>query len=160
GASLYPFVDRLRRAFPDYDLMIPDHRGTGFSTRICPVEESPNSPGGTAILGNEWVTCLGSIAGAPERARAFSTANAARDLQLLMGRYPTSGKVVLYGVSYGTQLVLRTLRDAPPSRLDQVVLDSLMPKQSEKSLDLTHRSAIADKAGRKFLGAAMGKKGE
>jgi hypothetical protein len=45
GASFYPLLARLRAAAPGYDLVIPDHRGTGFSTRLCPAEEAPASPG-------------------------------------------------------------------------------------------------------------------
>ncbi|WP_313170785.1 hypothetical protein [Stenotrophomonas sp.] len=37
GASLYPVVATFRRAFPGYDLVIPDHRGVGRSERVaCP----------------------------------------------------------------------------------------------------------------------------
>lgn len=37
GASLYPLIQTYQRAFPGFDLVIPDHRGTGRSSRICPV---------------------------------------------------------------------------------------------------------------------------
>jgi pimeloyl-ACP methyl ester carboxylesterase len=32
------FFDVLRPSFPDFDLILPDHRGTGFSGRLCPQE--------------------------------------------------------------------------------------------------------------------------
>ena len=56
GASLYPMLPTLRRAFPGFDLVIPDHRGTGYSTRLCPQEEAVDSPGGMALAGAEWAT--------------------------------------------------------------------------------------------------------
>ena len=49
GASFYPFIETLRDAAPGFDLIVPDHRGTGFSTRLCPVEESAESEGGRAL---------------------------------------------------------------------------------------------------------------
>ena len=39
GASLYPFLSTFRKAFPHHDLVIPDHRGTGESERLCPQQE-------------------------------------------------------------------------------------------------------------------------
>jgi len=54
GASFYPFIDSLRRSFPGFDLLVPDHRGTGFSSRLCPLEESASSPGGMALSRVEW----------------------------------------------------------------------------------------------------------
>lgn len=54
GASLYPVVATFRRAFPGYDLVIPDHRGVGRSERICPVQEAADSADGVALAGDEW----------------------------------------------------------------------------------------------------------
>jgi pimeloyl-ACP methyl ester carboxylesterase len=151
GASFYPLLNTFRAAFPGYDLMIPDHRGTGFSTRLCPAEESPESPGGTALQGAEWGTCLPALA--TPRAKTFTVSNAARDLSALMARYGEEQPTFLYGVSYGTQLALRTLAIAPPKRLDGVILDSLVPPDGDATFDLSHRSVVVDQVGRQVLAA-------
>jgi len=151
GASFYPFLASLRAATPDFDLMIPDHRGTGFSTRLCEAEEAIGSTGGTALAGAEWTSCFKTLNADPDRTRAFSTSNAAHDLQALVNRFAQGGPVFLYGVSYGTQLVLRTLTIAPPRRIDGVILDSLVPPEADRRWDLSHRSAVVDAVGRRVL---------
>jgi pimeloyl-ACP methyl ester carboxylesterase len=151
GASFYPFLTSLRKAAPDYDLMIPDHRGTGFSTRLCESEEAIGSAGGTALAGAEWVSCFASLNTNANRTRAFSSSNAAYDLQALIDGFSQNRPTFLYGVSYGTQLVLRTLTIAPPGRLDGVILDSLVPPETSSIWDLSHRSAVVDAVGRRVL---------
>ncbi|MEC9149969.1 MAG: alpha/beta fold hydrolase, partial [Pseudomonadota bacterium] len=136
GASFYPFVDTLRAAAPGYDLIVPDHRGTGLSTRLCPEEESNGSPGGMALEGAEWGSCIGAMHANPRRTHSFSIGNAAHDLSLLIDRLGGDGRRYLYGVSYGTQLVLRVLTTAPPARLDGVFLDSLVPADDDVRHDL------------------------
>ena len=151
GASFYPFVDTLRAAAPGYDLIVPDHRGTGLSTRLCPEEESNGSPGGMALEGAEWGSCIGAMHANPRRTHSFSIGNAAQDLSLLMDRLGGDGRRYLYGVSYGTQLVLRVLTTAPPARLDGVILDSLVPADDDVRHDLSRRSQITDRIGRQVL---------
>jgi pimeloyl-ACP methyl ester carboxylesterase len=151
GASLYSFVEVLRRGFPGFDLVVPDHRGTGLSSRVCPVEEAPASPGGTALAGAEWTSCFGRIGAHPALARQFTLTNAAHDLARLIEQDRPDGKpIYLYGVSYGTQLVLRTLqlRRLP---LAGVVLDSLVPMQDDARWDLSRRSLVVDAVGRRVL---------
>ena len=150
GASFYPLLATLRSVFAGYELIVPDHRGTGFSTRLCPDEESPASPGGAALQGAEWETCFAEMRANAARTSSFTITNAARDLQGLMDRYGR-GRVLLYGVSYGTQLVLRMLTVAPPRRLDGVILDSLVPPETTDAWDLSHRSAVVDAVGRRVL---------
>ena len=53
GVSLHPMLATFRAAFPDHDLVIPDHRGTGRSTRLCPAQESIDSTDGVALAGAE-----------------------------------------------------------------------------------------------------------
>lgn len=153
GASFYPFIETLRAAAPGFDLIIPDHRGTGFSTRLCPAEESPQSDGGAALANQEWGSCFGALNAQAERTRSFTISNAAHDLRLLMTRLDGPGRRYLYGVSYGTQLVLRTLTLGAPEHVDGVILDSLVPLASNATLDLSHRSAITDAVGREVLRA-------
>lgn len=150
GASFYPFLDVFRAAFPGRDLMIPDHRGTGYSTRLCPAEEDEGSPGGRALAGAEWGSCIGGMYADRDRTQAFTVTNASHDLAALITRYRTEGSVSVYGVSYGTQLVLRMLQTAPVA-LDAIVLDGLVPLEASAELDLSHRTAIVDKVGRSLL---------
>lgn len=150
GASFYKLVPTLRATFPGFDLVIPDHRGTGFSTRMCPDEEAPGSPAGSGLAGAEWESCFARLHADPARTRQFSQTNAAHDLKLLMERVPRKGKTYLYGVSYGTQLVLRTVAlDA--RRIDGLILDSLVAMQDDDKADLSRRSLVADAVGRQLL---------
>jgi pimeloyl-ACP methyl ester carboxylesterase len=150
GATFYPFLDRLRKSFPGFDLMVPDHRGTGFSTRVCPREEAASSPGGFALVGAEWGTCFQSLNATPDYARAFSITNAAHDLASLIAAFRGPTPTYVYGVSYGTQLVLRMMTIADLD-VDGVILDSLVPPQTSPQWDLSHRSAVANKVGRELL---------
>lgn len=151
GASFYPFIQTVRAAAPGFDVLVPDHRGTGFSTRLCPSEEAPSSEAGGALAGQEWGACFGFLNAQASRTKAFTISNAARDLDLLISRFDGSPRTFLYGVSYGTQLVLRTLSLKTRTDLDGVILDSLVPLASNGQLDLSHRSAITDSIGREVL---------
>ena len=150
GSTFYPFLKTLRAAFPDFDLLVPDHRGTGFSTRLCIKEESAGSPGGTALVGEEWGTCWASLNAASDYARSFSVTNAAFDLADLIAQYHGRVPTYVYGVSYGTQLVSRMLL-LPHAHLDGVILDSLVAPDGSTTFDLSHRSQIVDAVGRKIL---------
>jgi pimeloyl-ACP methyl ester carboxylesterase len=150
GASLYPFVGVLRRSFPQFDLIVPDHRGTGYSSRLCPREEAVESEGGAALAGAEWGSCLGRLAGAPALAAQFSVTNAAHDLKRLIEQQGSSRPVYIYGVSYGTQLVLRTMQ-LGPLPVKGLVLDSLVPLETDPRWDLSRRSFVVDGVGRQVL---------
>lgn len=150
GASLYPFVSSLRRSFPNFDLMVPDHRGTGYSSRLCPAEEAPDSVGGTRLVGAEWGTCFGRLIGHPERVRPFSITTAAWDLKHLLTSSSVDGPSYVYGVSYGTQLVLRTLQ-LGPSPVKGVVLDSLVPLDRDEQWELSRRSQAVNDVGTQVL---------
>lgn len=152
GASFYGLLPTLRETFPGFDLVMPDHRGTGFSTRMCAPEESPASPAGTALAGAEWGSCFGRLVAHPAFARQFSQTNAAHDLKRLLERAPRQGKTFLYGVSYGTQLVLRTLA-LGAGNIDGVILDSLVSLQDDEKADLSRRSLVTDAVGRQILAA-------
>jgi pimeloyl-ACP methyl ester carboxylesterase len=150
GAAFYRLVPKLREAFPGFDLVMPDHRGTGFSTRMCPGEEGPASPAGAALEGAEWGTCLGRLHTNPAFTRLFSATNAAYDLKRLLESAPRTGKTYVYGVSYGTQLVLRTVA-LGAADIDGVILDSLVSLQADEKADLSRRSLVADSVGRQLL---------
>lgn len=150
GASLYPMISTYRRAFPGYDLIIPDHRGTGRSARLCPAQEAPQSADGVGLAGAEWGPCIGALYADAQRTKAFTITEAAQDLALLIRQQRRKGKVLLYGVSYGTQLALRTLQVAPIP-LDGLVLDGLVPPEAAAQWDLSHRTAVVDAVGRALL---------
>jgi pimeloyl-ACP methyl ester carboxylesterase len=150
GASLYPFLTTLRRSFPGYDLIVPDHRGTGLSSRLCPDEEAPDSPGGSALEGAEWGSCFERLGARPGLARQFSVTNAAHDLRRLIKEDRSGKPVYIYGVSYGTQLVLRTLQ-LGPLPVAGLVLDSLVPPEADPRWELSRRSFVVDDIGRKIL---------
>lgn len=152
GAAFYPFLDTLHEAFPHHDLIVPDHRGTGNSSKLCPMQESAESPDGMGLAGEEWGPCIGAFYQDQARAQAFTITNAAHDLALLIGRYREAEEVQVYGVSYGTQLVLRMMRVAPPE-LDGIVLDGLIPPETAPQWDLGHRTAVIDTVGRTLLNA-------
>ena len=63
---------------------------------------------------------------------------------------PRQGKTFVYGVSYGTQLVLRTLALGAPN-IDGVILDSLVSLQDDEQADLSRRSLVTDAVGRQIL---------
>lgn len=153
GASLYPMIATYQRAFPGFDLVIPDHRGTGRSTRTCPQQEAPGSADGTGLAGSEWGPCIGGMHANVRRTTAFSTTEAARDLGLLMSQRSADGQVMLYGVSYGTQLALRALQ-VTSLPLDGLVLDGLVPPERTGQWDLSRRTALVDEVGRQALGEA------
>lgn len=156
GASLYRLLPALRRSFPGFEFMIPDHRGTGHSSRLCKVEESEQSPGGRALAGAEWASCFTGINLMPEYVAQFSITMAARDLKALIeGERSTGHKqakppVYVYSVSYGTQLVLRTLQ-LGPLPVQGVIFDSLVPPQTDARWDLSQRSQVVNQVGMQVL---------
>lgn len=150
GASFYPFLDEFRSAFPGYDLVIPDHRGTGYSAKLCPDQESPQSADGIALAGEEWGPCIGQMFADPGRVHGFTITNAAHDLSSLIGRHREPGEVLVYAVSYGTQLALRMMQAAPVA-LDGLVLDGLVSPEGTPGADLSRRTEIVDAVGRDLL---------
>jgi pimeloyl-ACP methyl ester carboxylesterase len=154
GASFYPLLEVFRRAFPNHDLIIPDHRGTGYSTKLCPAEEGPASPSGLHLAEEEWGPCIGSLHADPARAHAFTITNAARDLSGLIASHRSSGELLVYAVSYGTQLALRMMQVAPPA-LDGLILDGLVPPEGATQLELSYRTALVDRVGRATLSAGQ-----
>ena len=153
GASFYSLLPALRRSFPGFEFLIPDHRGTGHSSRLCKVEESEQSPGGRALAGAEWASCFKGINLMPEYAAQFSITTAARDLKALIEGERSKRKqppVYVYSVSYGTQLVLRTLQ-LGPLPVQGVIFDSLVPPQTDARWDLSQRSHVVNQVGLQVL---------
>ena len=153
GAGFHGLLDRFRAAFPSYDIIVPDHRGTGRSSRVCATEEGPESAGGRGLEGAEWSSCFGQLTARTPWVQSFTITNAAHDLGGLIERYSAGRETYVYGVSYGTQLVLRMMTVAPLTSLKGIVLDSLVPPDGSDVWDLSHRSQVVDEVGRKVLAA-------
>ena len=154
GASFYPALQTLRSAFPDFELVMPDHRGTGYSSKLCPVEEARDSAAGLDLAGGEWGSCIGAMYANAARTQAFTITHAARDLSDLIDTHRGKDPVYLYGVSYGTQLALRMLQVAPVE-LDGLILDGLVPPEGAVQWEISQRTRIADEVGRAFLTPAQ-----
>ena len=149
GTSFYTKIADFRARFPGYDVLIPDHRGTGRSSRLC-AGETLDSEAGTALAGAEFGPCFGEVWAQAERTTQFSMTHAARDLDTLMDRLGGDGERWVYAVSYGTGLALRfgQLHDAP---VDGLILDSLVPALDDTQYDLSRRSHTVDMVGRRVL---------
>jgi pimeloyl-ACP methyl ester carboxylesterase len=103
-----------------------------------------------ALAGAEWGSCFQRLGAHPELARDFSITSAAQDLRRLVEESDRGKPVYIYGVSYGTQLVLRALQ-LGDMRVNGVILDSLVPLQNAAAWDLSQRSNVVDAVGRKVL---------
>jgi pimeloyl-ACP methyl ester carboxylesterase len=157
GGSAYVYeglVEIIAAVFPDIDWYLPDHRGTGKSTRLgCPVQESPTSAYKEFVAPNEWKNCLAAIKEQwGDKLSAFSTTNAAHDLARLIDQTRKKDqKVWVYGASYGTYWAHRYLQ-LEPAQADGVVLDSMAPP----GMSLARQDEDANIAG-KAIFAACGK---
>ncbi|MCF6441843.1 alpha/beta hydrolase [Pseudoalteromonas luteoviolacea] len=150
GAGFTPFLSVFREAFKGYDIIVPDHRGTGESSRLCPAQESASSEAGYSLGNTEWGLCIGSLYANSSRTQAFTITHAAKDLAGLIEKYRADKEVYVYGVSYGTQLTLRLMQVASP-KLDGIILDGLVPKEGDTEWEISHRTRVVDNVGRKLL---------
>jgi pimeloyl-ACP methyl ester carboxylesterase len=135
---------------PGLDIYMPDHRGTGRSTRLlCSEQEAPLSEGGPQITPSEWPACRDAMVERWGDGLAhFSTTSAARDVEFLIDvEHEEADQVVVLGISYGTYLANRYLMIAP-EQADGVVLDSMcMPGDCW----LSRQDLWEDEAGRAIL---------
>jgi len=151
GTSFYTRIADLQARFPGYDVLIPDHRGTGRSARLC-TGETLGSEAGTALAGSEFGPCFGDIWAQSERTMQFSMTHAAHDLDTLIARLGGEGERWVYAVSYGTGLALR-FGQLHEASVDGLILDSLVPALDDTQHDLSHRSHTVDLVGRRVLAA-------
>jgi pimeloyl-ACP methyl ester carboxylesterase len=117
------------------DLIVLDQRGTGLSGPLsCPAFEHLGSqgpsPGAVAI-------CAGQIGG---RRDFYTTAQTVADIEAVRraGGYE---KLVLYGTSYGTK-VAEQYAQAYPSRIEALILDSVVAPNGPEALNLSTFAAI------------------
>lgn len=111
------------------EVYIPDHRGTGDSTRLgCKDQEAESSAYGAYIAPGEWKKCFTAVEAewGPDLT-AFNVTNSANDLGILVEatRRPDA-KVFVYGASYGTFWGHRYLQ-LFPHQADGVILDAIVP---------------------------------
>jgi pimeloyl-ACP methyl ester carboxylesterase len=125
GQTPYPTFSKM---VPDLEVYLPDHRGTGRSTRLgCASEESPDSVGGAAITATEWPACKASLAAnwGTKGLAGFNISQAGHDVGVLIERTRHGSEpVYLYAVSYGTLWAQRYLAQFP-DQPSGVVLDSI-----------------------------------
>ena len=111
------------------EIYIPDHRGTGDSSRLgCPVQEADGSAQGVTISNGEWPKCVQAVQEQwGEDLDAFNVTNAAFDLGVLVeSARREEARVFVYGGSYGTFWGNRYLQ-LFPAQADGVILDAIAP---------------------------------
>lgn len=160
GASGYVFENisqQFGTKYKDVDYYIPDHRGTGKSTRLgCPAQEASSSEGGISITETEMPACFADVK-AREGARLpfFTTTNAANDIGVLISRTrekipgtDTVQPAFVMGISYGTYWAHRYLQ-LYPEQPAGIIFDSVAPQGAS----LARQDADSDEAAKDFLAA-------
>ncbi|HSO00685.1 MAG TPA: alpha/beta fold hydrolase, partial [Candidatus Nanopelagicales bacterium] len=146
GAAFDGAVEQLLALDRSLEIFIPDHRGTGRSTRLgCPDESLRAGPPSLEA----WEACAAALQEAwGDRLDHFSTTAAAQDLgALIEAAAEPDREVHIYGVSYGTVWAQRYLQ-LFPEQPDAVTLDSLLHARIGLPfwMDTWH-----DRAGRELL---------
>jgi pimeloyl-ACP methyl ester carboxylesterase len=114
------FVEKVRRALPDYAVFVPDHRGTGASARL-----------GYGTANDFSAECFDRLRAeySEDGMAGFSTTEAANDLAHAIDTTRADGRAnYIYSVSYGTYLLNRYL-SLHPTQADGVVLDGVCPAE-------------------------------
>lgn len=109
-----------------YDLFLPDHRGTGRSSRLaCPEAESDASPDGFWVNGDELAECVPQlITTYGDTLAGYTTTNAARDVgELIELTKQPDQLVIVLGASYGSTWGNRYLQ-IYPDQADGIMLDA------------------------------------
>lgn len=127
GDSMEPLAATLIDADPGLTVLLPDHRGTGRSSKLgCAGPEGPFSEGGPTIVGPEWPQCWGELSAEyGEGLQHFTSFEAARDVAALI-EATGDGPAFVLGVSYGTFWASRYLQ-LFPQQAAGVIFDSLCP---------------------------------
>lgn len=144
-------ISNLSPAWGNVRVYLTDARGAGRSTKLdCPNAQAEDSPGGAAILSQEWPDCIAEAEApwGPGSLDRFDTTSAATDLLFLAEhtRDPNATQFA-YGVSYGTFWLHRTLQ-LDPDAWTGVILDSIVPPDEP---NLSEIDAWHDEAGRAVL---------
>lgn len=146
------------------EIYIPDHRGTGDSTRLgCPDQEKDASAWGFIISPGEWPKCAQAVKEEwGDDLAAFNVTNSAHDVGVLVESTRREGaKVFVYGASYGTFWGQRYMQ-LFPEQADGVILDAILPPAAsiarqdidadETSVDLFQSCAEDPECGPKLGG--------
>jgi pimeloyl-ACP methyl ester carboxylesterase len=140
--NVWPAESLIAPNFPDLDIYMPDHRGTGRSNFI----DCPNDDVSPASL----PACLQDLAAhGGKDLPYFSTTQAARDVGHTIDALRVGGEqVFVYGVSYGTYLVNRYLA-LYPTQPTGAILDSVTTPRE----DFVHYDGNGNRVGQEFLTA-------
>jgi pimeloyl-ACP methyl ester carboxylesterase len=138
GQSAIPFIGQFSEILGPIvstrDLIAFDQRGTGLSHPLsCAAFEHSKgglSPTAVAICGGQ----IGETRG------LYTTADTVADIEAIRraGGYE---KLVLYGTSYGTKVAERYAQEHP-SRVEALVLDSVVPPNGPEAFDETTFEAV------------------
>jgi len=122
-----PFLESQNTLFPESDLYLMDHRGTGDSEYLgCPSEYyEEDSEWGAALSDKEWGNCILYLEDDYSfDIAAFNVTEAAIDTAFVAELVKEDGKDIFeYGVSYGTYLVHRYAQMFP-EQSKGIILDS------------------------------------
>jgi pimeloyl-ACP methyl ester carboxylesterase len=154
GYTWGPRVETYAELMPDADILVADHRGTGYSHRLtCPQQDVPGSYGGYLLQPAAAEACLDSLreSGDYERLAYFTSAQAAADVLAAAEAARTSDeeKIFVLGASYGTHWAHRMVQLAPDA-LDGVVFDGFLTPEHFAFL---HYDRAAQEAGEGFAAA-------
>lgn len=111
------------------EIYMPDHRGTGKSSRLgCSKQESELSTYGFYLAPGEWKPCFEAVdAQWGADLDAFNVTNSAYDVGVLLESARRPGATAfVYGASYGTFWGHRYLQ-LFPHQADGVILDAIVP---------------------------------
>jgi pimeloyl-ACP methyl ester carboxylesterase len=128
----------LAPALVNRDLVVFDQRGTGESSPLsCPALSSPGGAAGIDSVGGLFERCALQLG--PARA-GYTTAESVADIESIrqaMGY----GKLVLYGVSYGTK-VAEEYAARYPQNVSALVLDSVEPPSGPEPFGVASFQAL------------------
>ncbi|MCC6069612.1 alpha/beta fold hydrolase [Massilia sp. GCM10020059] len=121
GSDLLPFLDHVfRRVRATRDIVFIDQRGTGLSGKLDCASKPEHEVMTDDQLDIVAAQCIGSFG---KDLAAYSTANAARDIEMVR-KAVGYGKINLWGGSYGTRLGQEYAR-AFPAQVRSLVLDGV-----------------------------------
>lgn len=130
-AALNRWADWSERP-DDLAIYAVDHRGVGANRIVCPAEEAPEGPEGSAIANREILPCGEYLAASGVGLAFIDTTQAAGDLMEISEQLKGDGvDVHLLGRGYGAFLVQRAL--VLSGRPEGVILDGPWPDSASWS---------------------------
>jgi pimeloyl-ACP methyl ester carboxylesterase len=132
------------------DIYLPDHRGTGRSSRLgCPVQEADDSDGGIGVTDAEMQACADAMIAEWEgKLDGFTITNAARDVgEVIAATSTPDDDILVNGGSYGSIWANRYLQ-IYPDQADGVVMDAFAV-----GLALTRDDVYFNQLGEKWMTA-------